>query len=187
MLTQRSADEPALGGSLHLEIADTVVRLAFAYVAAQRGWRTCEGRACPCVRVTDHGGSWADGRRTVLVVGMDPASCRRALDAVTSGRVHAVVPADEPGLLVAGLDAVQNDLVLLPARVVHRADAAPRLSERLTRTLRLVAAGRSNREIGVALHESESTAKRDVALLLQLFDAPNRTALLAAAARLGYA
>jgi DNA-binding NarL/FixJ family response regulator len=40
--------------------------------------------------------------------------------------------------------------------------------------------------IARALHESESTAKRDVGDLLRMFDAHNRIGLASTATRLGY-
>jgi DNA-binding NarL/FixJ family response regulator len=64
--------------------------------------------------------------------------------------------------------------------------SAPRVSERQVETLQLLAAGRSSRAIAQALRSSESTAKRDISELLQLFDAANRTALVTAATSLGF-
>jgi DNA-binding NarL/FixJ family response regulator len=63
---------------------------------------------------------------------------------------------------------------------------APRLTDRQRQTLRLLARGSSSTSIAGALRQSESTAKRDIAELLVLFDAPNRTALVSSAASLGF-
>jgi DNA-binding NarL/FixJ family response regulator len=122
----------------------------------------------------------------VLVIVATPAASRRALEAFTAGRIRAVVDASEPEELPIALRLLRQGLGVVPTRVVEAANRVPVLRPRLERTLQLVLRGQSNRVIARAVHESEATAKRDVAELLRLFDAPNRMALAATAIRLGY-
>jgi DNA-binding NarL/FixJ family response regulator len=84
------------------------------------------------------------------------------------------------------LDAARAGFALIPERVIAAANAAPTLDGRLRETLSLVAAGNSNAGIARALHESESTAKRDVATLMRLFEVTSRRALAGVAAQAGY-
>lgn len=164
-----------------------MVRLALSYVSEERGWTVWpDGHGgCDCIQVSDQLRSHRQ-RVDVLVATDDPAACQEALDAVLAGRARSVVLWDEPGALGTTIDALRNGSAVVPERVISLALDAPRINERQRRTLRLVAAGRSNAEIAVTLCQSASTTKRDIAELLTTFDVTNRAALMATANRLGF-
>jgi DNA-binding NarL/FixJ family response regulator len=172
---------------LRIEVSSVVVRLALSYVSRERGWTICEESRddCSCLRVADRVGR-DDRRIDVLVTQDSPRRCQEALDAVLCGAARSVVLWDEPGTLTATVDALQQGSSVIPERVIQLAQEAPHLSDRQRQTLQLVSAGRSNADISKALCQSPSTTKRDLAELLDLFDAKNRTGLSAAASRLGY-
>ena len=172
--------------SVRLEVASTLVRLALLYVIGDRGWGTCahEG-ACRCLVVSDR---LPAGRCPidVLVVRDEPAACQDAIQAALSGRVRSVVLWNEPEGIAAACEGLGEGLAVIPLRVLELGSRAPRLSDRQRETLCLLARGTSSTDIAGALHQSQSTAKRDIAELLHLFDAPNRAALISSAATLGY-
>jgi DNA-binding NarL/FixJ family response regulator len=170
-----------------VDVASTVVRLALRYVARDADWAECAPcpLGCGCLVVADRV-VVGDRRTDVLVVRDDPASCQAAVAAVAEGDVAGVVLWSEPDDLRAVCDGIRQGLTVVPRRVIELGALAPRLSDRQRETLRLLAMGRSSQSIASALQQSESTAKRDIAELLQLFDAPNRTALVSAAASLGF-
>jgi DNA-binding CsgD family transcriptional regulator len=172
--------------SVRVEVASTVVRLALLYVARDGGWGVCEheGR-CGCRRVSDRlpvGPDCLD----VAVANPEPASCQAAIEATLAGQVRAVVLASEPEDLTAACAGLAEGLTVIPTRVIELGSLAPKLTERQRATLRLLAKGASSTTIARALRQSESTAKRDIAELLQLFDVPNRAALVSSAAALGF-
>jgi DNA-binding NarL/FixJ family response regulator len=173
--------------AVRIEVASVVVRLALSYVSEERGWRVCPGdhERCQCLVVSDrrHGGGEAID---VLVSRDTPSDCQQALDAVWGGAARAVVLWDEPESLAYAIEALEQHATIIPERVIQLAHDAPRLSDRQRRTLRLVGAGRSNSEVSAALHQSSSTTKRDIAELLDIFDAPNRAGLMTTAGRLGF-
>jgi DNA-binding NarL/FixJ family response regulator len=176
---------PALG--LRIEVASVVVRLALSYISREKGWAICDEAhdECCCLRVTDRIRR-TDRRVDVLVTQDTPRRCQEALDAVLRGEARAVVLWDEPGALAATVDALQQGSSVIPERVIELAHEAPHLTDRQRQTLQMVSAGRSNADISAALCQSPSTTKRDLAELLDLFDAKNRAGLSAAASRLGY-
>jgi DNA-binding NarL/FixJ family response regulator len=178
---------PAGAVGVRISVSTVVVRLALSFVSRERGWSICDEahRRCRCVRVADHLDT-GDRPVDVFVVHDTPRHCREALDAVLRGRVRSVVLWDAPGALAAAVDGLQHGALVIPERVVELAQRAPQLSERQRRTLQLVCAGRSNAEISSVLVQSRSTTKRDLAELLELFDAANRAGLCAAASRLGF-
>lgn len=183
--SQPTPTSPAL--RLRIEVASVVVRLALSYVSRERGWAICDEAHtdCGCLRVSDRVGH-GDRRIDILVTQDSPRRCQEALDAVLQGATRAVVLWDEPGSLTATVDALQQGSSVIPERVIQLAEEAPHLSDRQRQTLQLVSAGRSNADISTALCQSPSTTKRDLAELLELFDATNRAGLSAAASRLGY-
>ena len=93
---------------------------------------------------------------------------------------------DEPETLASAVGLLHRGATYVPERVLQLAQNAPRLTARQRRTLRLLAAGRTNREIALGLHQSPSTTKRDIADLLDIFDVANRAALMSTANRLGF-
>ena len=173
------------GDTFSIGVSSVVVRLALLHVAQGVGWTPCAHLPpCGCLRLTDRASDVP--RDEVLVVRDAPAPCQDALDAVLHGRARSVVLWTDPEALVVVLAAVPHRTIVIPDRVVELAAAAPRLSPRQRDTLRLVALGLSNRLIAAAQHQSLSTTKRDIADLLGIFDAPNRTALMSSAASLGF-
>lgn len=171
-------------GTVRLDVSSVVVRLALLHVAEEAGWYECSHAApCGCLTLTDRLGTSATD---VLVVQDRSAACQLALDAVLRGTAGGVVLWDEPESLLTVLEGVAHDSIVLSRRVVDLAASAPTLSDRQHRTLRLVAMGRSNHGIAATLGQSVSTVKREITDLLQLFDAPNRAALLTSAASLGF-
>lgn len=178
--------DPAL--RVRIEVSSVVVRLALCYVSRERGWRVYAGQGHdrPCVWVSDRNQPNGGARVDVLITKDDPASCQGALDAVLAGTARSVVLWDEPESLVSTIEAMRHGSAVVPERVIGLALDAPRLNERQRKTLRLVAAGRSNSEIALGLYQSSSTTKRDIAELLKVFDVANRAALMAVANRLGF-
>ncbi len=175
-------------GLVQIDVSSQVVRLALSYVVTDGGWALCTAHHdhCRCVRVVDNSRRRAHDRAEIVVVRDTPNDCQDALDAILAGTTRAIVLWDEPETLQDAIVAAGNGAALIPSRVLQLAHDAPRISARQRRTLKLVAAGRSNREIASALHQSLSTTKRDIAELMTVLDAANRAALTTTAARLGY-
>ena len=172
---------------LRVEVESAVVRLALRYVTEDSGWELCHMHpsGCACLLVADR--ATAEGRHAdVLIVRDDVAGCQDALDAVLAGQARSLVLCDEPETLASAVELLHRGATYVPERVLHLARNAPRLTARQRRTLRLLAAGRTNREIALGLHLSPSTTKRDIADLLEIFDVANRAALMSAANRLGF-
>jgi len=106
--------------------------------------------------------------------------------AVLAGASGYLLKDAEPEAIVGGLrDAVAGRLVLSPElerRVTDRMVAGvPRLSERELDVMRLVAEGRSNREIAGALFISEATVKTHLVHAFTKLGADSRTGAVAAA------
>lgn len=171
---------------VHLDVASTPVRFALTYVLEQAGYRRTHDPAEAELRIADRHGLRGAQRVTTLVVDLVPAECQFALDAITAGRALTAISADDPESLIPALRAAADRTVHLPSDLVDEANRAPRLEHRLRQTLRLVIAGHSNPAIARQLHESESTAKRDIGVLLRRFDVPNRVALVAQARMAGF-
>jgi DNA-binding CsgD family transcriptional regulator len=182
MLTQADTAPPSATRFVSVDVCSVVVRLALIYVAESAGWTHRAGPSslavsdrCPCDRPID-----------VLVVRDEPAACQAATAAVMTGRARSVLLWNEPETLTATLDALCADAAVIPQRAIGLAQCAPQLSGRQKDTLRLLAMGRSSQSIANALSQSQSTTKRDIADLLSIFDAPNRTALVGRATQLGF-
>lgn len=171
----------------HLAISSVPLRFALTYVLEQAGYRRTHDRGDARVSIADRHGIRTTGPVTTLVVELVPAECQLALDAITSGQAMTAICADDPESLIPAIQAAEQRTVRLPSQVVDQALQAPRLEPRLHQTLRLVMAGHSNPAIARQLHESESTAKRDIAQLLREFDAVNRVSLVARARAAGFA
>jgi DNA-binding NarL/FixJ family response regulator len=178
-------EAPASLRPVQIDVSNVTVRLALCFVAEDAGF--VRGTSTGALTVSD---MLPAGDTSVpvdvLVIEARPVACQRALGAVSQGTARAVICNDEPDRLPAALRAVHDDLSVVPQRVIECANRAPVLSPRLLRTLQLVANGASNQTIARATHESVSTVKRNVAHLLELFDAPNRMALTSTAIRFGY-
>jgi DNA-binding NarL/FixJ family response regulator len=185
-----TAAPPAQASSnkVRIDVTSQVVRLALSYIAQDHGWTLCSDHSdtCGCVRVIDNHRHRYPGDADIVVVRDTPSDCQDALDTILAGNARAVVLWDEPEGLRQAIAAGCGGLALIPKRVIHLARAAPRLSDRQRRILKLVSAGRSNPEISATLLQSTSTTKRDIAELLSILDAPNRAALTTTANRLGF-
>ena len=169
---------------VQIDVSNVTVRLALCFVAEDAGF--VRGTSSEAITVSDTLPAGDGVAVDVLVIDARPVACQRAIGAVSQGTAKAVICNDEPDRLPTALRAVSDDLSVVPQRVIECANRAPVLSPRLLRTLQLVASGASNQVIARATHESVSTVKRNVAHLLELFDAPNRMALTSTAIRLGY-
>jgi len=109
----------------------------------------------------------------------------RALAAGAKGYLLKGAPLDDIEraiAAVAGGDSFLDPRVA--ARVISRS-SRPRLTPREREVLRLVAAGRSNKEIAATLRVSERTAKFHVTAILSKLGAENRAQAVAIAARFG--
>jgi DNA-binding NarL/FixJ family response regulator len=170
---------------VHIEVSNVTVRLALCFVAEDAGF--VRGSSTGAITVSDTMPSaHAPAPVDVLVIAARPLACQRALSALSQGTARAVICNDEPHRLPAARRAVNDELSVVPHRVIHCANRAPILSARLLRTLQLIAKGASNQNIARVTYDSLSTVKRNVTQLLEAFDAPNRMALTSTAIRLGY-
>ncbi len=110
--------------------------------------------------------------------------------AVLAGAAGYLLKDAEPADIVAGLrDAVAGHLVLTPdlerrvtERMVH---GVPTLSDRELDVLRLVALGRSNREVAAELYVTEATVKNHLVHAFAKLGADSRTAAVAIARQHG--
>jgi len=173
--------------SARIDVSSTVVRLALLYVAHDSGWDECPDHdaSCGCITVSDRVPA-QPGRVDVLVVRDEPAACQDGVRAALDGRVGAIVLWNAPEDLRLACEGLEAGLTVIPRRVIDLGAMAPRLTQRQRETLKLLARGTSSHGIAGALRQSESTAKRDIAELLHVFDVPNRTALVSSAASLGF-
>jgi DNA-binding CsgD family transcriptional regulator len=179
---------PVAAMPVALSVRETTLRLALSFVIEDAGWSRAEVPCPGCLVVADRIGGASDDRPLdVLVVAPTPATSRAAMAAFSEGRTRAILDATRPDELPRTLGLVAQHLCVVPAEILDAAHRAPALSSRLDDTLHLLLRGQPNRLIARSVHQSEATTKRDVAELLRLFDAPNRTALVATATRLGYA
>jgi len=122
----------------------------------------------------------------VVVSGLDdPVLMRRAIDAGASGFIPKSMSVAE---VAAAILRVLAGEIFVPE--THPApapvDGAPSLTLRQLETLRLLGAGRTNKEIAKALDITERTAKAHVGAILEALGAENRTQAVLAAQRLGY-
>ncbi len=111
--------------------------------------------------------------------------------------VHRALKAGARGYLLKDssqeeiLDAIRRVSVgetYLPARIVQKVAEGfrrPEISPRELEVLHWVAAGKSNKEIGVQLFISEGTVKSHVKSLLEKLDVPGRTAAIREAVHRG--
>ena len=171
--------------AVYLDVRDAGTCLALLHACEHAGWSRCTTAIPRAAVVADQLGT--DGHRPVdaLVVEPTPAASRVAVDAFTAGRVLAVVAANEPHTLPRALELARAGYGIVPRSVVEAAERLPTIPPRLDRVLQLVLRGRTNAAISRTLAQSLSSTKRDISQLLQLFDAPNRSVLVATAMRLG--
>jgi two-component system NarL family response regulator len=107
------------------------------------------------------------------------------LKAGASGYLLKDAPRQE---ILDAIRAVHAGDHYIPAHVATKMAehlARPELTERETETLRLIAVGKSNKEIGTAMFISEGTVKTHVKSVLAKLDAMSRTEAVAIATRRG--
>lgn len=107
------------------------------------------------------------------------------LKAGASGYLLKDAPRQE---IIAAIRAVHAGERYIPAHVATKMAehlARPELTEREAETLRLIAEGKSNKEIGTAMFISEGTVKTHVKSVLAKLDAMSRTEAVAIATRRG--
>lgn len=172
--------------AVHLAITDVPVCFALTYVLERVGYRRVHDPVEAGTRVADANALRHGPPVSALVVNLLPAECQLALDAVASGAALSVVCTDDPESLPGALEAARNHTVTLPARLVEAANRAPRLGSRQLQTLQMILTGCTNDMIAKRLRTSESTAKRDIGILLDRFDVDNRRQLVGAARAAGF-
>ncbi|HEU5432613.1 MAG TPA: LuxR C-terminal-related transcriptional regulator, partial [Thermomicrobiales bacterium] len=123
----------------------------------------------------------------------DMANLARSLhDARLADRLRLLATAVADGATLADADVVDEAAALLArAQTVPAAPAPPRddassLSRREREVLRLVAAGRTDREIADALFVSRHTISNHIRHILDKLDVANRAAAVAAATQAGW-
>jgi two-component system NarL family response regulator len=117
---------------------------------------------------------------------MGDESVYRALQAGALGYLMKDSSSDE---LVAAIRATHAGRRTIPATVAEALDrrlASDPLSAREVDVLRLVAAGRANREVGDELGLTENTVKGYLKTILSKLDAPDRTAAAIIAVQRGW-
>jgi DNA-binding NarL/FixJ family response regulator len=127
----------------------------------------------------------------VLTTYGDDESIFRGIEAGARGYLLKDAPRDE--LFRAVRAVARGESLLQPAvatRLLDRFSRRPvaaqeTLTERELDVLRLLARGAANKEIGAALHISESTVKTHVANIFQKLDVSDRTEAVTAALRRG--
>ena len=175
----------AAAPTVFLDLRDATTCLALVHACETAGWarsRVPEPRAAV---VADQLVTHVHRRLDALVIEPTPAASRLAVEAFTGGRAASVVAATEPHTLPRALELARDGYGIIPRIVVEAAERLPEIPPRLERVLQLVLRGRTNAAISRTLAQSLSSTKRDISHLLDLFDAPNRQVLVAAAMRLG--
>lgn len=129
-----------------------------------------------------------DRRRPVdvLVCGRTAVDAEEAVAAFSAGDARAVICIEDPGQVVAALDALERGLSLVPANLLERARAVPPITARQRVVLGAVLAGQSNGEIARVLQLRPVTIKREVAALFAAFGAFRRFELMSQGFGLGF-
>ena len=106
-----------------------------------------------------------------------------------AGGIPVTVPTTiDRAILAEAIRRVHNGEVYLPPQIAQKLVdrmQKPQLSSRELEVLKAVAAGKSNKEIGVQLFISEGTVKTHVESLLSKLSAATRTSAVKAAVRRG--
>ncbi len=168
-----------------IDLRDASIRPALLHACEAAGWSRTAAPTPSTAVVADQLSGPAPRPLDVLVIDPTPASSRLAMDAFAAGRVRAIVASTEPHTLPRALELALAGYGIVPRVVVEAAERLPEIPARLERVLQLVLRGRTNMVISRALNQSLSSTKRDISMLLRLFDASNRQALIAAAMRMG--
>jgi DNA-binding CsgD family transcriptional regulator len=114
-------------------------------------------------------------------------------DSRLADRLRRLAAAVAAGVTPAATDAIDDAAALLalaqaapPAATAGPRDDASALSRREREVLRLVAAGRTDREIADALFVSRHTISNHIRHILDKLDVANRAAAVAAATQAGW-
>ena len=129
---------------------------------------------------------WPDARVLIFTTFDGDEDVYRAMQAGARGYLLKSAPREE--LLRAIRTVASGERFLTPElslRLAHRV-SAPDLSEREIEVLRLVSAGKSNKEIGAALHIAEDTVKRHVSNILEKLGVADRAQAATEAIRRGF-
>ena len=121
-------------------------------------------------------------RVIALTASTDEARMAGVLRAGASGYVRKDA---EPEMLLAAVRAVARGRTFIDPSVVRFAPPAEELTPREREVVRLLAAGRSNKEIATALNIGEETAKTHVGRVLAKLQAENRAQAVAHALKRG--
>lgn len=129
-----------------------------------------------------------DARVLIVTTYESDADILRAVEAGAAG--YLLKDASRAELAQGVRDAARGKTVLAPvvaARLVRwiRQPTAPKLSARELEVLTLVAKGKTNAEIGVALHIAEATVKTHLLRTFGKLDVSDRTAAVTTAMSLG--
>ena len=109
----------------------------------------------------------------------------RMVGVLRAGAAGYVRKDAEPEMLLAAVRAVARGRIFIDPSVARLAPPSEELTPRETEVLRLVAAGRSNKEIATALDIGEETAKTHVSRVLAKLEADNRAQAVAHALKRG--
>ncbi len=172
---------------------DTAAHLAHAAASLTRlDVSDADAWAEAVARWSDLGDRWATA--VALVREAEAAAAAGAADRAASSlrRAHAFAAEVDAGPLLAEIDAVSSRTrvsIEAPTRVVLDEISAERLglTPRETEVLSLVAAGRTNRQIGEELYVSDKTASVHVSNILRKLGVNSRVDAAAVAQRLGIA
>ena len=121
-------------------------------------------------------------RVIALTASFDEARMAGVLRAGAAGYVRKDA---EPEMLLAAVRAVARGRTFIDPSVGRLAASAEDLTPREMDVMRLLAAGRSNKEIATALHIGEETAKTHVGRVLGKLQAENRAQAVAQALKRG--
>jgi two-component system, NarL family, response regulator len=128
----------------------------------------------------------APGARVIVLTTYDDdEDIQRSLRAGAKGYMLKDAPRDE---LIACIKAVHEGRTLIPPAIATKlaeAIGAPALTARELEVLKLVADGRSNREIATLLFITEGTVKSHLSAMLGKLDASDRTQAVTIALKRG--
>ena len=172
---------------------DTAAHLAHAAASLTRlAVSDADAWAEAVARWSELGDRWATA--TALVREAEAAAVAGAADraATSLRRAHAIASELGASALLAEIDAVSSRTrisIEAPTRVVLDESSAARLglTPREAEVLALVAAGRTNRQIGEELYVSDKTASVHVSNILRKLGVNSRVDAAAVAQRLGIA
>jgi DNA-binding CsgD family transcriptional regulator len=177
------------GGRCRIEVRAETLREALTSVAARSGWVADAAPGTERIVVRDVPAARAREQfpcGVVLVVDPTPVAARAGMTALAAGTVAAVISSDQPSDLTHALRTLAGGWGSVPMHVVASAARLPDLTERQAIVMRAVLAGQSTKDMARGLYLSGASVKRELAILYRTFGLPNRLALAAFAAELGF-